>query len=452
MIFKALDLLRTLGWGIISFIYSLIDSLFQIIRELNSFDIISSLADNSVFSNFHSAVLIISLTLFGLVIIWTFIKKIIDAEEGLSVLQILKEIGKCGVFIILSTFLFSEVATFSIKLSGFTANIFNIENTKFSDSMLELYVDYTDEYKSSGKIVDKQNINNYIEDGSFSKNDMYNDKFVLKEKEYIYDVDWIMSILVGAFFLYALFFSGMMLARRQIEFVFLFIISPIVFATSVNNKQRRSAVIEQLVSLTLQSAVVMLIINLTALVMQAVNNTVFFTNDFQNVVIKSLMFIGCGSFLLTGSQVVNRFVGTNVSANSGREQMMSLMSFGNTLSTATHAGTNALAGVGALTLGSSSSVVGKFGGDYAINKIGEAITKFGGKLKGDDKTATSSSGITKSKIGATIEKFGGRIKTSSLISVGKSMRETGKDNLSEAVSTIIPQRNIYRRRNRYRGV
>ena len=147
MIFKALDLLRMLGWGIISFIYSLIDSLFQIIKELNSFDIISSLADNSIFRDFHSAIMIISLTLFGLVIIWTFVKKIIDTEEGLSVLQILKEVGKCGVFILLSTFLFSQVATFSIKLSGFTANIFNNSQTKFSDSMLELYVDYTDEYK-----------------------------------------------------------------------------------------------------------------------------------------------------------------------------------------------------------------------------------------------------------------------------------------------------------------
>jgi hypothetical protein len=28
------------------------------------------------------------------------------------------------------------------------------------------------------------------------------------------------------------------------------------------------------------------------------------------------MYIGCGSFLLTGSQVVNKFIGGNVSANS----------------------------------------------------------------------------------------------------------------------------------------
>lgn len=44
MLNKALDLLRVLGWGVIDFIYSLIDSLFEIIKELNSFNIIDSLA------------------------------------------------------------------------------------------------------------------------------------------------------------------------------------------------------------------------------------------------------------------------------------------------------------------------------------------------------------------------------------------------------------------------
>ena len=32
MLLKALDLLRTIGWGVISFIFSLIDSLFEIIK------------------------------------------------------------------------------------------------------------------------------------------------------------------------------------------------------------------------------------------------------------------------------------------------------------------------------------------------------------------------------------------------------------------------------------
>ena len=34
MLLKALDLLRVIGWGVISFIFSLIDSLFEIIKEM----------------------------------------------------------------------------------------------------------------------------------------------------------------------------------------------------------------------------------------------------------------------------------------------------------------------------------------------------------------------------------------------------------------------------------
>ena len=37
---KALDLLRTLGWALIHFIFQLIDSLFDILKGLNAYDII----------------------------------------------------------------------------------------------------------------------------------------------------------------------------------------------------------------------------------------------------------------------------------------------------------------------------------------------------------------------------------------------------------------------------
>ena len=69
----------------------------------------------------------------------------------------------------------------------------------------------------------------------------------------------------------------------------------------------------------------MMIIGITVVVMQAINSTTFFTDSsFKDMALKSLMFIGCGTFLLTGSQVINRFIGANVSANSGREQLMSM--------------------------------------------------------------------------------------------------------------------------------
>ena len=48
---KALDLLRRLGWAVIDFIYSLIDTLFNILKELNLYDIVDSVSENTIFRN-----------------------------------------------------------------------------------------------------------------------------------------------------------------------------------------------------------------------------------------------------------------------------------------------------------------------------------------------------------------------------------------------------------------
>ena len=143
---------------------------------------------------------------------------------------------------------------------------------------------------------------------------------------------------------------------------------------------------------------------------QAINSTTFFSDsNFKDMALKSLMFVGCGTFLLTGSQVVNRFIGSNVSANSGREQLMSLMSYGHALSTATHIGGNAISGATSFELGVGASALGKVGGNKLVNSIGGALQKF-----------------------------------------GKNMRMHGRENMGEAVSSIMPQRNMYRRRYRSR--
>ena len=374
---KALDLLRRLGWAVIDFIYNLIDTLFNILKELNLYDIVDSVSDNTIFKNFHSGIIAIAITLLALFIAWRFVMKILEPEEGLSTQQIVMEIIKCSVLVLMSVFLFTQANTLSMKLSGYTSNIFTSNGTTLSDSMLTMYVNHSEGYKASDEFKN-EDIGANIKNDKFTKKRMFNDKYVTNsrwilpdEKDYKYDINWIMAIIVGGFFLYALFFSGMMLARRQIEFLFLFLISPIVFATSIGNKQRRSAVIEQLVSLMLQGAVVMMIIGITVIVMQSINSTTFFANStFKDMALKSLMFIGCGTFLLTGSQVINRFIGANVSANSGREQLMSLMSYGHTMSMATHVGSNALTGAGAFGLGVASSAVGKVGGNKVVNKVG----------------------------------------------------------------------------------
>ena len=447
---KALDFLRTIGWGIISFIYDLIDTIFDILKELNAYNIIDSVAENSMFSNFHKGIIAIAVTLLGLFALFKFVMKIIEPEEGLSIQQLVTEIVKASLFVILSVFLFAEVSTFSIKLSNYTANIFSSNDITLSDSMLTMYVDYTEQYKISDEFL-AEDYESYIKDDSFTNGQIYNDTFITNERwirsderDYKYKINWILAIVVGGFFLYALFFSGMMLARRQLEFLFLFIISPVVFATSIGNKQRRSAVIEQLVSLMLQGAVVMLIINLTAIVAQAVDSTTFFDNTFKDIVLKSVMYIGAGTFLLTGSQVVNRFIGGNVSANSGREQLMSLMGFSQTMNTATSVVAGSGLGAGMLGLGTASSLVGALGGNNAVKKIGGAISNFGSKIS--DKADNPNSAL--GRVGGFISKTGGKISQKTPSNVGRNLRQHGMNNIKGSMNSIMPQRSMYR--NRYR--
>ena len=54
MILKALDLLRELGWGFISLIFNLIDAIYEIISKINELDIVGTMANNTIFSNFNT--------------------------------------------------------------------------------------------------------------------------------------------------------------------------------------------------------------------------------------------------------------------------------------------------------------------------------------------------------------------------------------------------------------
>lgn len=467
MLLKALDLLRTLGWGIIHFIYSLIDSLFDILRGLNAFDIINSVSGDNNFITFQKSIIAIAVTLLGLFAITRFAKKIIDPDESMSSEGIVKEIIKCGILIIMSTFLFVQASTFSIKLAGFTSNIFSSGGTTLSASMETMFIDYSDGYKDSDEFKGEDIAKN-IKNGNFDGKKMYNDKYVTSsrwilpdEKDYKYSINWIMTIIVGGFFLYSLFFCGMMLARRQIEFLFLFVISPIVFATSIGNKERRNAVVQQLVSLMLQGAVIMLIISLTAIVMGQINETTFFSNAFKDIVIKSIMYIGCGSFLLTGSQVVNRFIGGNVSANSGREQLMAMMGFGQAMGGIATTGGLAAAGAGLMGAGAIVKGTSKVGGvgNSALGKVGQAVSNFGSKIGGD--------GSSYGGIGSNLKMVGDYMQASSnlrrnnvdskgqaysqsrLSRFGSGMMNAGSNAMASAMQSIAPTRTMYRRR--YRG-
>ena len=438
---KAYDFLRTIGWSIIDFIYGLIDNLFEILREINAYNLIDSISNNSVFKNFHSGIIIIALTLLGLFAIWKFVVKIIEPDAGLNTSGIVKEIIKCTALVVLSVLLFSQVSIFSIKLSGFTASMFDNKNVTLAKTMEVMYVDYAKGYEESDEFF-KENYKKNIEDNTFTEAKQYNEKYVTSgrwilpnKKAYKYDINWIMSIIVGAFFLYSLFFSGMMLARRQIEFIFLFLISPIVFATSVGSKQRRSAVFEQLTSLTVQAAVVMLIIGITVMIMQAINGTTFFADSkVKELVLKSLMYLGCATFLLTGSQTVNRFIGQNVSANSGREQLMSLMAFKNMAGGVASKVASGIGGGALLGAGMSGGVLSKLGANKLMNKVGNAISGFGLGM------ADKSNSWVKRKTGNFIAGFGSKLGNDSFSKVSKAMRKKGLHGIGNTF-----KRNYYRR-------
>lgn len=379
MMLKVFDFVRSALWYIVDFIYGLIDNLFIIIKKLNAIDIVNTMSNNVIFSKFYKGIFVIAITLLSLYIIWKLINKIFNQEDEISVNMIISDSIKCLVMILMSTFLFSQVSIFSIKLSSYTGNIFeNTTNATMSSNMLTMFITYKEGYVNSNYFDEQSSISDLINSGVFNKDDRYLEKYISKnklifdEKDYKYNINWILAILCGGFFLYSLFFASIMLGRRQIEFLFLFMISPIVFSMSVCNKQRRGTVIEQLVSLLLQSSVVMLIVNLAIMVMQQVSSTTFFTNPFQNIIIKVLLYLGCSTFILTGSQIVNKFIGANISASNGREQIMSLIGYGRMVKTgASMTGTTAI-GTGALATGTTMKTA-----SYLKNKT---LTDFGTSL------------------------------------------------------------------------
>ena len=63
MMIKVFDLLRSLGWYLINFIYNLIDGILEIIKKLNAVDIINTLSNNKAFNKFYTGILTISLTI-----------------------------------------------------------------------------------------------------------------------------------------------------------------------------------------------------------------------------------------------------------------------------------------------------------------------------------------------------------------------------------------------------
>ena len=453
MLMKALDLLRTIGWAIVHFIYSLIDSLYDIIKEINALDIVSSVSGDSIFKKLYTGIFAIAVTTLALFTIWKFVKKLIEPEDGITPMQIFRDAILCTILVLISTFLFSQASDFSIKLSGYAGNVFESKETSLADNMLTIYVSFTEAYEVSDEF-ENEDYAKAIANENFTKKKMYKDKFVTDhnfilpdEKEYKYDINWIMAIIVGGFFLYALFYSGMMLARRQIEFLFLFTVSPIIIATSVGNKERRQTLFQQLISLILQGAVIMLIIGLSVILMRAIQTTTFFDDSVvKDMVTKSILYIGCGMFLLTGSQTINKFISSNISAAAGREQLASMMGFRNAMTSGAVAGGMAAVGTGMVGTGAVMGAAGKLGGNKAVSGIGNAISKFGRNISSKSMDRGGIGGAIGKGIGNTISSFGNKVGQMTPSALGKNMRTRGYRNVADAISTMDPTKNIYRRR------
>src|SRR5699024_9724616 len=119
-------------------------------------------------------------------------------------------------------------------------------------------------------------------------------------EDYFFSFNWVFGIIVGAVFLFAIAFSVIMLGRRQLEIAFLMLISPIIFATSIGRKEQRSALYQQLTSLVLQAGAVLLLIGLTSIMFNAIQNSTDINNlpYVSKTVAQSVLYLGCAMMLL----------------------------------------------------------------------------------------------------------------------------------------------------------
>lgn len=185
----------------------------------------------------------------------------------------------------------------------------------------------------------------------------------------IWGGNFVLLLLMGFFLCYAMFFSGITLARRQIEMLLVFFISPMVFACSICNKQRRQSLYETLASLVLQAGAIMMTLGVSAVLISKISSFEIGTGGVA-LLVKAFLVCGVATIILTGSQFINRFIGANVSANAGREAIQSMMGFSSALRST--AGTM---GAGGLIAGKMAShpVESLKAGGNAVKSVGQNV-------------------------------------------------------------------------------
>ncbi len=361
--FAVLDLLRDIGMGIVDIIFSTIDTLYEVGNTINSLNLITMLQeiDNSPFTKIFNAFFILGFAILFLFSVWKITFRIIDADSNEQpIAELIKEIIKCGFLIFSVVLIFNTTINIGINLSSAIYNNFNTKDSSIGDKMESTYLTINEQcyIKSGNEKEDKKNVNelkdylssyanlkdvettkdfeskirngvitsdDIVDSGAFSYRCDTNDK-----EEYIFEYNFLFGIIIGIIFLVAIGFAILSLGKRQLELAFLMVISPIVFASSVGRKEQRSALYQQLASLVLQAGAIMLLIGLTSITFNAIQNSEVINNMdyFSKTVTQSILVLGCATLLMMGCNSINRFVGDNVAANNGRDMMMAMNGIG----------------------------------------------------------------------------------------------------------------------------
>ena len=377
--FSVLDIFRGLGVSIIKLIYSTIDVLFDVANKVNSLNMIEALKnlENSPFIKIFNAFFILAFLLLLVFSIWKVTFRVMDAEQSEQPLfETIKEIVKCGFLIFCVYFLFNTSINLGINLSSAIHNAFNTSTSTVGEKMQSAYLQMNDKcYRRQGEEDDDKknvkdlkeqlegitnttgintmedfetvirngnlNVSQIVDAGAFNYRCKMEDQgFWVGDEDYAFNYNFLFGIVIGIIFLYCIAFAVIMLGKRQIEIIFLMLISPVIIGTSVGRKEQRSALYQQLTSLILQAGAMMLMIGLTTLIFDVIQNSnvINSMSYFTKTVTQSILYIGTAMMLLTGSSALNRFIGENVSANSGRDMLMAMSGLKGGLITASHVG------------------------------------------------------------------------------------------------------------------
>lgn len=470
--FSVLDLLRNIGMGLVNIIYSTIDVLYEVAYKINSLDMIEMLKNvqNSPFTKIFNSFVILGFALLFLFAVWKVTFRIFDADEQEQPLSnLVKEICKCGFLIFLVSLIFSQSMNISINLSEAIYNNFT-NDTTVGNTMKTAYLTINEDcYYNSGNEsyhkdmdkVDKENVkklkdqlngyasipesvttvehfNNLIrngtltadtitDSGSFNQTcQIYKAGIWNDGEDYFFSFNWVFGIIVGAVFLFAIAFSVIMLGRRQLEIAFLMLISPIIFATSIGRKEQRSALYQQLTSLVLQAGAVLLLIGLTSIMFNAIQNSTDINNlpYVSKTVAQSVLYLGCAMMLLTGSTVLNRFIGENVSANSGRDALMSVAGTLGSVGAIGMAGAGAIKGTGQTAKGlgkmANAGMLGASGissgrlHDRTVKSMARKMEKAQNKVAKGQERQANANGSFPSKVWGMMQERSGNKKMDSL--------------------------------------